>query len=399
MTTISKVQIKGFKSILNEEVALGRLNVFIGTNGAGKSNFLEALALMSSAVEGSVDYERLGRRGARLSSPEIFRSAFRNKRRNPTFNIKIDVDSLQYSASINASQGFKFNAESLKYKKKTIAGRSNNGTTLNGESVGSGLDNFVSVASAYMLFGTDKKISDILNAVQDFAIFAPSTPILRGVATDSSNKSPLGLYGGRLAEALSEVINDNDNKAWLQKFFHLFDWFQQIGVTSNIDPDLVSEHVSLGRSVVRYKDKYMKTSFNDLYAYDVSEGALYILFVLVLLIHKDSPDIFALDNIDSALNPGMVKELVCQISNILDEKKEKQVFITTHNPSTLDAIDLFNPDHRLFVVSRNAEGHTNIERIEPPKDCTKEQWEEQNYGLKLSDLWLSGAIGGIPKGF
>jgi hypothetical protein len=30
---------------------------------------------------------------------------------------------------------------------------------------------------------------------------------------------------------------------------------------------------------------------------------------------------------------------------------------------------------------------------------TREEWEEKYYGMKLSEIWLSGAIGGLPQGF
>lgn len=37
---LSRVIIKGFKSIKNCDIPLGRINVLIGSNGAGKSNFI-----------------------------------------------------------------------------------------------------------------------------------------------------------------------------------------------------------------------------------------------------------------------------------------------------------------------------------------------------------------------
>ena len=36
---IRKMKIDGFKSILNETIEFGKLNVFIGTNGAGKVTY------------------------------------------------------------------------------------------------------------------------------------------------------------------------------------------------------------------------------------------------------------------------------------------------------------------------------------------------------------------------
>ena len=92
MSNLKKISIKGFKSILDQEITLGRLNIFIGTNGAGKSNLLEAIAMLSASIEGGIDYERLSRRGSRLSSPQIFRSAFKNKKRRNTFSIEASTD-------------------------------------------------------------------------------------------------------------------------------------------------------------------------------------------------------------------------------------------------------------------------------------------------------------------
>lgn len=405
MSKIKSLKIKGFKSIWDQKIDFGRLNVIIGTNGSGKSNLLEAIAMISTSVEGGVDYERLSRRGARLSSHEIFRSSFRNKDRRNTLTLEAELEDLSYRMSLNAINGFSYNAESLKNNSGvTLAGRSNNGSTITGKRIQGELKKTNSILSIYRaLLNNEKKISHQLSDLDNYAIYSPSTPILRGVTTDNSNKSPLGLYGGRLADALNEVLEytERDKPNEIINFFELLDWFSSLGVTSSIDSSLVSEHVSLGRKVVKYKDMYMKSNFNDLYAYDVSEGALFILFVLILIAHKNSPNIFALDNVDSALNPGLVRKLIEKIVLFLSSEKhcQKQIFLTTHNPCTLDALDLFNEEHRLIVASRSADGQSIFTRIAPPKDMTREMWEEQYFGMKLSEIWLSGAFGGMPTEF
>ena len=43
---IRSISIKAFKSLLEVEVTLGRVNVFIGANGSGKSNLLEAIGVL-----------------------------------------------------------------------------------------------------------------------------------------------------------------------------------------------------------------------------------------------------------------------------------------------------------------------------------------------------------------
>lgn len=407
MPILKSIRIKSFKSIISQSIDLGQLNIFIGANGSGKSNFLEAIGMLSSAISGEIEYNRFMERGMRLSAPEVFRSAFKNEKRKPSIHLEAQFSDFLYQVNLSAnktkdSNPWCYYAEEIKRNPPNpgkIAGRSNRGATIDGMSVSkpSLYQSIVTSAEALGKF-TDSELSKI-RSLKDFAIYAPSTPILRGVSPDNSSKSPLGLYGGSLAEALSNIMHNPTLKSELQSFFKLLDWFQSIGVTTPSDV-LQSKHVHTSRRVVRYEDKYMKTNFNELYAYDVSEGALYILFIIVLLSHEMSPNIFALDNIDNCLNPGLITNLMHHITEILVKNNNKQVFLTTHNPTALDGIDIFNEDHRLFVVTRGKNGGTAFERISPPAGLTKETWNDQYHGMKLSEIWLSGAIGGLPiQGF
>jgi len=403
---IKKVTIKSFKSIVDQTVELSQLNVFIGTNGAGKSNLLEAIGVLSCALDGQVSYNKLADRGIRLSAPEVFKSSFRNLARKNTFSLDVEFDSFNYHANIspNEETDFIFSAEKISKGNIKLGGRSNRGVSI------SSLDSMPfeklpklqSVLSTLEALGsfTEEELKQ-LNTIKKYAIYSLSTPILRGVSPDESRKEPLGLYGGGLAIALNEVIQDANKSGThdLRRFFKLLDWFEEISTTEKISPKLQSNHLHTGKRVVSYIDKYMGIKFNNLYAYDVSEGALYILFILVLLLHQKSPNIFALDNVGNALNPGLVRELMGNISTMLENHPEKQILMTTHNPTTLDAIDLFNPLHRLFVVTRNNKGHTEVNRIPPPEGFTREDWVKKHGGMKLSEIWLSGLIGGLPEGF
>lgn len=404
---LSQVRIKSFKSIVDQTINLGQLNVFIGTNGAGKSNLLEAIGVLSCAVDGRVDYNKLADRGARLSAPEVFKSSFKNLTRKKTFSLDATFGDLIYHANINANNEaeFNFSAEQISNIKGKLGGRSNAGITI------ADLDKklFAKLPLQQSVVATLESLgrfSDVelkeLKGLQRYAIYSLSTPILRGVSPDSGNREPLGLYGGSLSSALVDVIGDAKSATGyhdLQRFFKLLDWFESIGTTDEISSELQSNHLHTGKRVVRFVDKFMRTNFNKLYAYDVSEGALYILFILVLLLHKKAPPLFALDNVDNALNPGMVRKMMRDITDLLKEMPEKQILMTTHNPTTLDAIDLFNEQHRLFVVQRNQLGHSEVKRIEPPPGFTRESWVEKYKGSRLSEIWLSGVIGGITKGF
>jgi AAA15 family ATPase/GTPase len=62
---ITKIRIESFKSIENAAIELGNLNVFIGANGSGKSNLLEAIGVLSAAADGKVTDQTLLQRGVR----------------------------------------------------------------------------------------------------------------------------------------------------------------------------------------------------------------------------------------------------------------------------------------------------------------------------------------------
>mgnify|MGYP000251934995 FL=1 len=76
---------------------------------------------------------------------------------------------------------------------------------------------------------------------------------------------------------------------------------------------------------------------------------------------------------------------------ILAKKYGKQVIITTHNPAMLDGLRLGEDDTKLFAVERSDNGSTvmNEIRVKP--------YSERR--MKLSEMWMSGMIGGIPNEF
>lgn len=122
---------------------------------------------------------------------------------------------------------------------------------------------------------------------------------------------------------------------------------------------------------------------------DASEGALYVLFMLCLAMHPQSPAIFAVDSFDHALNPRLAKKMI-QVFCEQIIKNDKHVFLTTHNPLVLDGLDLSDENIRLFAVDRDKYGYAQIKRIKVSQELIDE-------GQPLSRLWINGRIGGVPE--
>ena len=71
-----KFIIKNFKSITELELDLGQVNVIIGANGAGKSNILEAIAMIAANDQRKIDLNKLSQAGVRVARPDLMRNSF-----------------------------------------------------------------------------------------------------------------------------------------------------------------------------------------------------------------------------------------------------------------------------------------------------------------------------------
>jgi energy-coupling factor transporter ATP-binding protein EcfA2 len=86
---LKSIEIENYKSIVKVKLLLGRVNVFIGENGAGKSNLLEAIALAGAANAGELDNEFLTSRGVRITQPQLMRPAFEGSAESDPIKITV----------------------------------------------------------------------------------------------------------------------------------------------------------------------------------------------------------------------------------------------------------------------------------------------------------------------
>jgi ABC-type iron transport system FetAB ATPase subunit len=424
MPVIKAAHIRRFKSILDQRIEFGRLNVFIGANGAGKSNLLEALGVIAAAASGTIDWQRIKERGVRLSQPGLYRSNFKEVPRTPDFDLEVAFDGLRYAASLgcermpNKENPWFFRSEQVALASQSVINARNGETTTI-----PGMEKFSSnplrpdhslLARLEALGRLNPNETKCLDCLRTYAIYAPATPILRGLVPDDSRTGTLGLYGGGFEETsipvLWNAINYRDNPTappdedWRNSAFIVDRFLKNTALLSGIGIMIdISKHEDELKERLSFNDKHFhqKLAAGELTISDVNEGVLYTLFVVLLLCHPATPRILALDNVDHYLNPSAATRLMALITAILIRNDDRQVFFTTHSPTALDALDLFDDDQRLFVVERGAQGGTEIRRIQPPAGTTREQWEERYGHMNLSEVWLSGAIGGLtpPQGF
>ena len=414
---LKKLTVKRFKSIRLATLELGRVNIFIGGNGAGKSNILDAIGVLSASVERGLGDTDLGRKGVRITPPELMKSAFKNTELPRTLQLTAELEGdVTYRINLSGKEDdslLAFFSELCAQGQEKIFDRSPNGAQVLGKSIRANLDRHRSVwDQVRTAFDFPDTVETALHGLSQYAIYSPQTDFLRGLTPGNVDTPPIGLHGEGLPQAVLGLMAQWDN-AEREKWstFKLKDraldlaflpgWASVVR-TGRINKSLTSRALpNQGNKMVYFLDRFMHTKRRTLSVYDSSEGTLFLLFVAILLAHDDAPKIFALDNVDGSLNPRMTRVLLETIIDITKESSAnglscgpEQVLLTSHNPTSLDAFDLFDDDQRVFVVERNRDGHTTVTRLKPRPEMTPEEWQQAKNGRNLSQLWLDGEIEG-----
>lgn len=409
---VKRIHIKNFKSVVDSSLDLAPINVFIGENGSGKSNLLEAVAFAAAAAADKVDNEFLVSRGIRVTEPHFMRSAFAGSeqgaisievedargirvgfeiatsgeapypRWSTTRRIAPPWDRLPPSSPEELSELLKQLPDTdqtlVDYLAKLIGALSQHEDTPPPVS-NEALRGYLWERLQWHLVTT--KFHEI--RLTDFIIYSPETTALRTFEREGQIL-PLGVRGEGLLKLLRVMATENGS-TWsaLQHNLELLDWL------SGIDID---DSSAILEQSLRIRDRFIGTSQPPFDQRSANEGFLYLLFFFALILSKTTPRFFAIENIDTSLNPKACSELMRRLSSLIIESK-KQVLLTTHNPSILDGLNLHDEQQRLFVVSRNKHGHTVARRITPPRPIGDE------LPIRLSEAFVRGLLGGIPQNF
>ena len=399
---LKEVRIENYKSIQKLKLELGRVTVFIGENGCGKSNILEAIALASAAADNKLDNEFLASRGIRVTEPQLMRSAFEME--NLVKDIKIDIRE-------NEGENFSYilqndNSPYSKWANKNLSALN----FFKDVSKSMETQNVISIktksqpdkVSLELLEKMKKVLEDPklrekfllrLESINirfspanliNFTIYSPENQALRTFEKEGQIQ-PLGINGEGLFK-LIKVLNSEPNQDKINQIkdkLQLIDWFKDFEVPENLSPS---------QSSIQIKDKYLDRDLTYFDQKSSNEGFLFLLFYFALFISDLTPSFFAIDNIDASLNPRLCRRLIQELVE-LAQKHDKQVIFTTHNPAVLDGLDLDDDQQRLFVIYRNQLGHTKARRILKPEPL------EGQEPVKLSEAFLRGYIGGLPKNF
>lgn len=420
---IKEIRIKNYKSVEKLKLELGRVNVLIGENGCGKSNILEAIAMGGAAAADKLDHEFLATRGIRVTEPKWMRSGFERekleediyvyfdlgddtkieynlKNQNKDFSKwlaelshpfsedscydenKEDTSEILLNEIMKISSQFEvdvnFLAKELIHRKELL-NRIKKFLSNKDKNESKGADHVILV----LLYSLLKKMGEQLPP-SDFLIYSPENTALR-VFEKEGQIEPLGINGEGLFKLIKVFASEgNEDKLQeLKEHLQLIDWFENF----DMPKDLFATETKL-----QITDKYLDENLKYFDQRSSNEGFLFLLFYFSLFISENTPEFFAVDNIDASLNPKLCRELI-KVLTQLAKKYDKQVIFTTHNPAVLDGLDLHDEEQKLLVIYRDKAGRTKAKSVQ------KKETPEGQEPVKLSEAFLRGYIGGLPKNF
>lgn len=386
---LQTITIKNFKSIVEDTIELGRVNVFIGENGCGKSNILEAVGFASLAEKyGSIDTDILNINGIRVAKPSLMLAAFKGRKQEKAVNVAFNFGENFKSIGIVPEE------KNNIYSKWQVSELGLNNEELIAEIkllVEKKVDavefqNRIAALSSKNNFKTSPNFEFLTN----YIIYTLNTQALRGIPEFLHSRK--GLHGETLDTLIADL--DQTELAALKSYTYFIDWLDDFFIDANDQLKHKGYKLNQSKSLLYFKDKLMlKTDNNNIFSTEnANEGVLHVLFYLATLISKSSPKFFAIDNIETALNPHLCRVLmleICKLAKIYD----KQLLITTHNPAVLDGLNLQDNEIRLFTVSRDKMGQTKTERI----SVKPEHEQKEGRRLKYSELWTRGYLGAISE--
>lgn len=383
---ITNISIKNYKSIVNANLPLGRFNVLIGENGCGKSNLLESVTMAAAAESNKLEFEYFANRGIRLVPPKLMLPAFP----------EVEADKVEITIEDGKRREYKIryddNLESPKWVDENYHLKEYDLGKVFGESssvrIEQLMEHFEKITpqdgtrTVFSIGEGSMLIKDTNRAIEQFLVYAPEESKLRQL-TEKNRIHPLGRQGEGLLDYIIDLSSSDSGISTLNEItenLRILDWFDDFGISGS----------NKYENDILLKDRYTEDTLTLFTQHSANEGFLYLLFYFTLLTSKQTPKFFAIENIDSALNPKLCRELVGRMV-ALAKKHDKQLIVTTHNPAILDGLDMNDEEQRLLVVSRNTDGYTKVRAIENSKLAKSEK--------PLSELWTKGFIGGLPNNF
>lgn len=357
--TLDSIEIEGFLSISSASVLLGRLNVLIGANGAGKSNFIAAFEILGRVAD---DQLRLfvGQRGGASALLNRSKGAQRI-----TFDLRGREDGYR-GVLIPAAD------DRLIFENEAVLHRKGPDVEFQAATIGVGSSETSLNAEAGVYRESKRFAVNLLRACKVYHFHDTSQDAAVKQLVPTADNIALRADAGNLAAVLLS-LRDSDNAA-----YRLI-----IRVVAQVAPffgDFVLEPEN-DRVRLRWRQVDSDAVFS---ASQMSDGTLRFTCLATLLLQPNLPALVVLDEPELGLHPYAI----VQLAGLLRQASVRsQVLLATQSVTLMNQFELAD----LIVVQRE-HGASTFTRPDPARLGA---WLEE---YSLGELWEKNVIGGRPGG-
>jgi len=387
---IEAVHIKNFRSFKEVTVNLQQVNLLIGANNSGKTNFLKVFGFVKDILGGKIE-------------EKIFPSFIYNKN---IYELPSNPLILDFVFSFGGFKYF-YRIQVTNYREtKPIIGivpteTSNIASIFENlefnpvmfRSDGPVIDLLLPSNIDYFLINNEQKqkskeamsffFNELLNSelyqINPSKITFQQQP--KSVTALDSKLENIVQFLHTMKEDESEVF-----ERILKDFRECVKEFNQINFPSDKD--------SVGYIKLQFTDKFGQKYLAD----QVSEGVLYFLALLAIIHQPMPPKILLLEEPERGIHPTRITEVVEFIFRLAEEKGI-QVILSSHHPLIVE--EFKDIPESIFVFDK-VDGETKIKNLQTdiiePEDIEREKsgLPKSNYTSSLTSHWAVGLIGGIP---
>lgn len=364
MRTLEKLTIKNFKSIREQKLRLGPLNVFIGGNGAGKSNLIQAFRFLREIVTQNLARYTALKGGAdtllyfgRKQSPEM--ELFLEFGEGDTSNAyKVKLHSTDKDALVVWEETV-FYHDKKRYPKKPW-------------------DKSISSVSAESNLKTVDHIcaKQVIRDLDSYRVYH-----FHDTSDTAAVKGTVDLEDNRVlrpqAENLAAFLY------WMQEkhpdhFANIQDTLRQIAPFFD-EFRLAPSQLNAGKIQLEWKEKGSDAYFN---ASSLSDGTLRFLCLTTLLLQPQLPTVVLLDEPELGLHPAAVKLLADLLASAATRT---QVIVATQSVTLVNQLE----QDAVWTVDRK--DNQSVFAHLSGEDMT--EWLD---GYALGELWEKNVLGARP---
>lgn len=358
MAKLDRIEIQGFKSIRGLDLHLESLNLLIGANGSGKSNFIAAFGLLNKIVEGQLQVQVARSGGA----DNLLHYGSKNTR-ELFFRLHMGASFYEAKLSPDERDRLFFTEEHSRIEKDGKSYDSN--------------------------WGSGHRETELFNELFNPQAVASSIDILRGWRVyhfhDTSSEATVKKTG---------ELHDNDflrpDAANLAAFLYYLrerhpEHYRQIVATIQLAapffgdfalrPDPLNEEKIRLEWSERGSDAYFGANA-------LSDGSLRFMCLATLLLQPEPPSTILIDEPELGLHPYAINLLAGLLKTAATRT---QVIVSTQS---VTLVNQFTPEDIVVVERENRE--SVFRRL---SSAEMENWLE-DYGL--GDLWEKNVLGGRP---